>query len=89
MTSRIENRDGVLVALADRIEARLRAAPRQACFAEAERGRVDALTPSLLARAFAGKLVPQDPSDEPASILPERIEMQRKNTDESRARKRL
>ena len=36
--------------------------------------RVDTpLTPSLRARAFAGKLVPQDPNDEPASKLSERI----------------
>jgi type I restriction enzyme S subunit len=34
---------------------------------------VDQLTPSLLARAFAGKLVPQDPTDEPAEELLERI----------------
>ena len=52
-----------LFALADRIEARLSVAQRQ----------VDALTPSLLARAFAGKLVPQDPNDEPAPALLERI----------------
>ena len=52
-----------LFALADRIEARLAAALQQ----------VDALTPSLLARAFAGKLVPQDPADEPAAALLERI----------------
>ena len=37
------------------------------------RGQVEKLTPSLLARAFAGKLVPQDPSDEPAEELLERI----------------
>ncbi len=54
-----------LFGLADRIEARLAAAQRQ----------VDALTPSLLARAFAGKLVPQDPADEPAAALLERIKM--------------
>jgi type I restriction enzyme, S subunit len=52
-----------LFALADQIEARLAAAQRQ----------VDALTPSLLARAFAGKLAPQDPADEPASALLDRI----------------
>ena len=52
-----------LFALADQLEARLRAAERQ----------VDALTPSLLARAFAGRLVPQDPNDEPASALLARI----------------
>jgi len=52
-----------LFLLANQIEARLAAAQRQ----------VDALTPSLLARAFAGKLVPQDPADEPAERLLERI----------------
>jgi type I restriction enzyme, S subunit len=34
---------------------------------------VDKLTPSLLARAFNGQLVPQDPNDEPASVLLARI----------------
>jgi type I restriction enzyme S subunit len=52
-----------LFALADQIEARFTAAQRQ----------VDALTPSLLARAFSGKLVPQDPTEEPATELLERI----------------
>ena len=33
------------------------------------RVQVDKLTPSLLARAFAGKLVPQDPTDESAEKL--------------------
>ena len=50
-------------ALADQLELRLAKA----------RGQVDQLTPSLLARAFSGKLVPQDPNDEPASALLERI----------------
>jgi hypothetical protein len=53
-----------LFALADQIEARLSAARRQ----------VDALTPSLLARAFRGELVPQDPNDEPASALLARVQ---------------
>ena len=35
--------------------------------------QLEALTPSLLARAFAGKLVPQDPTDEPAEELLEKI----------------
>ena len=52
-----------LFALADQLEMRLAKA----------RGQVDKLTPSLLARAFAGKLVPQSPTDEPAWALLERI----------------
>ncbi len=35
--------------------------------------QVNTLTPSLLARAFAGNLVPQDPDDEPAYSALERI----------------
>ena len=49
--------------LADQLEARLTAA----------RKIVDRLTPALLAKAFRGELVPQDPNDEPASVLLERI----------------
>lgn len=39
--------------------------------------RSAALRRAILARAFAGELVPQDPSDEPASALLERIAAQR------------
>ena len=56
-----------LFALADQLEVRLAKA----------RGQVDQLTPSLLARAFAGQLVPQDPNDEPASKLLERLNRSR------------
>jgi hypothetical protein len=42
------------------------------------REQSSALIPSLLARAFRGQLVPQDPNDEPPSILLERIEQSRK-----------
>ena len=52
-----------LFAYADRLEARYHAA----------RGQVEKLTPSLLAKAFRGELVPQDPNDEPASELLARI----------------
>jgi len=34
---------------------------------------VDKLTQSILAKAFRGELVPQDPNDEPASVLLEEI----------------
>ena len=52
-----------LFALADQLEVRLAKA----------RGQVDQLTPSLLARAFAGKLVQQNSAGEPAEKLLERI----------------
>ena len=52
-----------LFTLADQLEAKLTAA----------RKLVDRLTPALLAKAFRGELVPQDPSDEPASVLLDRI----------------
>lgn len=43
----------------------------------AAKKRIDALTQSILAKAFRGELVPQDPNDEPASVLLERIRAQR------------
>lgn len=36
-------------------------------------GRLDRLEQSILSKAFRGELVPQDPNDEPASILLDRI----------------
>jgi type I restriction enzyme S subunit len=52
-----------LFAYADRLEDRY-------AFARAQ---VEKLTPALLAKAFRGDLVPQDGSDEPASVLLDRI----------------
>jgi type I restriction enzyme S subunit len=52
-----------LCALADQIEAR---------YAKAKQ-YVDSLKQSILAKAFRGELVPQDPNDEPATVLIERI----------------
>ncbi|MFZ5841496.1 MAG: hypothetical protein ACOY3E_01235 [Pseudomonadota bacterium] len=48
---------------ADRLEARVTAA----------RESTDRLTPALLAKAFRGELVPQDPNDEPAAELLKRL----------------
>jgi type I restriction enzyme S subunit len=39
--------------------------------------RVDDLDRTILAKAFRGELVPQDPNDEPASVLLERIRSER------------
>jgi type I restriction enzyme, S subunit len=57
-----------LLALANRIETRLTTA----------RAQVARLTPAILAKAFRGDLVPQDPNDEPASVLLERLHTAKK-----------
>jgi len=59
----IVRRVEALIKLADRIEARHTAARAQA----------QRLTPLVLAKAFRGDLLPQDPSDEPASALLARL----------------
>lgn len=52
-----------LFALADKVESHYQKA----------KARVDKLSQSVLAKAFRGELVPQDPNDEPAEKLLERI----------------
>ncbi|WP_370589453.1 restriction endonuclease subunit S [Tychonema sp. LEGE 07203] len=42
---------------------------------------LDQLDRSILAKAFRGELVPQDPNDEPASVLLERIRAEREKLD--------
>jgi type I restriction enzyme S subunit len=64
---RLADRITVLFSLADSIEAAV----------EVARRRVESLDQAILARAFRGELVPQNPNDEPASLLLERIRAQR------------
>jgi len=62
----IVRRVETLFAFADRLEARLAQAQTAAT----------RLTPALLAKAFRGELVPQDPNDEPAAELLRRLQAQ-------------
>lgn len=61
--TKIVRRVEALFSLADRIEARANAARNQA----------QRLSPLVLAKAFRGELVQQDPQDEPASVLLQRL----------------
>jgi type I restriction enzyme S subunit len=63
-----------LFAFADQLEAKVASA----------KSRIDHLTQSILAKAFRGELVPQDPNDEPASVLLERIKAQRAATPKAK-----
>ena len=48
--------------------------------------RLDSVRRSILAAAFSGRLVPQDPDDEPASVLLERVAATRASTPARRQR---
>ena len=59
------------------VERRLSVIQRAAAAVEASLQRAERLRQSILKQAFSGELVPQDPDDEPASVLLERIRAQR------------
>ena len=50
--------------------------------------KADALRQSVLKRAFAGQLVAQDPRDEPASVLLDRIRAEREQTIKNKTTKK-
>ena len=50
--------------------------------------RSEALRQSILKKAFTAQLVPQDPTDEPASVLLDRIRTERTNVANDGTRKR-
>ena len=70
----IVRRVETLFVFADRLEARCAAARKQA----------GQLTPALLAKAFRGELVPQDPADEPAAELLKRLAASRADAPKAR-----
>jgi type I restriction enzyme S subunit len=67
----IVRRVGILFTYAVHLESRYKAA----------RNLVDKMTPALLAKAFRGELVPQNPNDEPATMLLKRIRSDREVID--------
>jgi type I restriction enzyme S subunit len=43
------------------------------------KAHLNKLSQSILAKALRGELVPQDPNDEPASVMQERIKAEKRN----------
>lgn len=74
----IVRRVNKLFTFADQLESRVKAA----------QARIDRLSQSILAKAFRGELVPQDPNDEPAGVLLERIKAQRATAPKAKRSRR-
>ena len=71
------------------VERRLSVADAVEATVDAELKRSDALRQSILKQAFSGKLVPQNPNDEPASVLLEQIkeDKMKRETEQKSKRK--
>lgn len=70
-----------------RVEAAFRWIDRLAVEATSARKLIDKLDLAVLAKAFRGELVPQDPNDEPASVLLERIRAERETAPAAKPRR--
>jgi type I restriction enzyme S subunit len=71
-----------------KVEERLSVIDAMRASIERAERRSAALRRSILERAFRGELVPQDPSDEPASVLLDRLRAERAATTLTRGRAR-
>lgn len=70
------------------VERRLSVIEEVEAQVEAGLKRAARLRQSILKRAFGGRLVPQDPSDEPASVLLDRIREEREKTTTKKSQRK-
>jgi type I restriction enzyme S subunit len=73
--------------IAGRIKAAFNWIDRLASETNSARKLIDHLDQAILAKAFRGELVPQDPNDEPASGLMKRIRAEREGKSSTKQRK--
>ena len=73
----LEEHDPIFLQLASTAEQAFAFADQLEAKVASAKSRIDHLSQSILAKAFRGELVPQDPNDEPACVLLERIQAQR------------
>ncbi len=76
-------------AIVSEVESRLTIADEVEKTITAELKRAEQLRQSILKKAFSGKLVPQDPNDEPASVLLERIKAEKAQHTQRQLRLKL
>ena len=70
--------------IVEEIERRFSIADRIEEIVEQNLKKTERLRQSILKKTFEGKLVPQDPSDEPAAVLLERIKAENRKRKQKR-----